>query len=88
MDEPLRPDALPIISRTALSLRNGSDRPEVWVAFRGIVYDASGSRLWRGGLHYGLHWAGQDLTKELEDAPHNELVFSRLPVVGRLNEEE
>jgi len=84
MKELLTPDELPVISRNALSLRNGSDRPEIWVAYRGIVYDASGSRLWRGGLHYGLHWAGQDLTEELLEAPHTELVFSRLPVIGRL----
>jgi predicted heme/steroid binding protein len=78
---------LPWISRRALSLHNGSDRPEIWIAYQGLVYDASASRLWRAGLHYGLHWAGQDLTSELAAAPHNELVFSRLPIVGRLEAE-
>jgi len=85
MESSVSSDDLPVISLSALSLRNGSDRPEIWVAYRGLVYDATGSRLWRGGLHYGLHWAGQDLTSELDDAPHTELVFSRLPVIGRLS---
>jgi predicted heme/steroid binding protein len=78
-----RPD-LPLISRAALALRNGSDRPEIWVAYKGLVYDVSQSRLWRNGLHYGLHWAGQDLTRELEDAPHTEAVFARFKPVAQL----
>jgi predicted heme/steroid binding protein len=53
------------------------------VAFRGTIYDVSESRLWRNGKHYE-HWAGQDLTEELRLAPHNERVFERFPVVGRL----
>jgi predicted heme/steroid binding protein len=76
---------LPSYTAGQLALRNGSDRPETWVAFRGLIYDVTGSRLWRTGLHYGLHWAGQDLTAELADAPHSDAVFARFPVVGRLD---
>jgi predicted heme/steroid binding protein len=75
---------LPIYSANQLALRNGSDKPETWVAFRGVIYDVTGSRLWRTGLHYGLHWAGQDLTAELADAPHTDKVFERFTAVGRL----
>ncbi len=75
---------LPLITARDLALRNGSDREEIWVAYKGLVYDVSGSRLWRTGLHYGLHWAGQDLTKELADAPHTDQVFARFRVVGKL----
>lgn len=75
---------LPEYSSAALSLRNGSDRESIWVAYRGLIYDVTGSRLWRTGLHYGLHWAGQDLTEELKDAPHSEQVFKRFPVIGKL----
>ncbi len=71
------------ITRAQLALRNGQDKPEVWVAYKGEVYDVSQSRLWREGKHYE-HWAGQDLTNELEDAPHTEEVFSRFKVIGRL----
>lgn len=72
-----------LITLAQLALRNGQDKPEVWVAYKGEVYDVSNSRLWRAGKHYE-HWAGQDLTNELEDAPHTEEVFSRFKVIGRL----
>lgn len=67
-----------------LALRNGTDREEIWVAFNGIIYDVSDSRLWRGGKHYE-HWAGQDLTEELGDAPHTSKVFEKFKVVGTLS---
>jgi predicted heme/steroid binding protein len=73
-----------IITRAQLALRNGQDKPEVWVAFQGRVYDVSGSRLWKNGKHYE-HWAGQDLTDELVDAPHTEKVFEKFKVIGRLD---
>jgi predicted heme/steroid binding protein len=76
-------DLLPVITRAQLALRNGQDKPEIWVALRGLVYDVSSSRLWRNGKHYE-HWAGQDLTDELKDAPHNENVFDKFKVIGRL----
>ena len=74
---------LPEYSRAQLALRNGQDKPEVWVAYQGLIYDVTRSRLWREGKHYE-HWAGQDLTDELKDAPHNEKVFERLKVIGQL----
>lgn len=74
---------LPVITLTQLALRNGQDKPEIWIAFNGNVYDVSPSRLWRDGKHYE-HWAGQDLTPELKDAPHTEEVFSRFKIIGKL----
>ena len=76
---------LPIYTRFQLALRNGQDRPEIWVAYLGVIYDVSHSRMWRDGKHYE-HWAGQDLSHELKDAPHNERVFERFIAVGRLKE--
>jgi predicted heme/steroid binding protein len=71
-------------TRAQLALRNGQDRPEIWCAYQGLIYDVGSSRLWRNGKHYE-HWAGQDLTKELEkDAPHTEKVFDKFKVVGKL----
>ncbi len=66
-----------------LALRNGNDRPEIWVAYQGLIYEVNRSRLWRDGKHYE-HWAGQDLTAEMQDAPHNENVFDKFDVVGKL----
>ncbi|MEQ8926514.1 MAG: cytochrome b5 domain-containing protein [Fulvivirga sp.] len=74
---------LPFFTRQQLSLRNGQDREEVWVAYRAIIYDVSRSKLWRDGKHYE-HWAGQDLTDELADAPHNANVFDKFKAIGRL----
>lgn len=74
---------LPTFTRAQLALRNGSDRDEIWCAFRGLIYDVSASRLWRNGKHYE-HWAGQDLTDELTDAPHGEWVFGKFAIVGQL----
>ena len=66
-----------------LALRNGNDRQEIWIAYQGIIYDVTNSRLWKDGKHYE-HWAGQDLTPELADAPHTQSVFEKFEVVGRL----
>lgn len=77
-------DNIPVFTRSQLALRNGQDKPEIWIAFRGIIYDVTESRLWRNGKHYE-HWAGQDLTDELKDAPHTQTVFEKFKVVGRLS---
>ncbi len=74
---------LPIITKRKLSLANGQDSDNIWVAYNGIVYDFSTSALWKNGKHYE-HWAGQDLTEELKHAPHTEIVFKRTSIVGRL----
>ena len=66
-----------------LALRNGQDKPEIWVAYQGVIYDVSSSRLWKKGMHYE-HWAGQDLTEELGDAPHTEKVFEKFQAIGHL----
>ena len=66
-----------------LALRNGQDRDEIWIAYKGIIYDVTESTLWRKVTHYE-HFAGQDLTHELPDAPHTEIVFERLKKVGKL----
>jgi len=75
--------SLPEYTRAQLALRNGQDRPEIWVAYQRNIYNVTESRLWRNGKHYE-HWAGQDLTIELSDAPHTAAVFERFEVVGVL----
>lgn len=74
---------LPLYTKNQLALRNGQDKPEIWIAYQGIIYDVSSSRLWRNGIHYE-HWAGQDLTAELKDAPHTQSVFGKFSAIGRL----
>ncbi len=72
-------------SKQQLSLRNGQDKPEIWIAYKGNIYDVSNSKLWKFGKHYE-HWAGQDLTSELPDAPHTDRVFEKFSAIGHLNE--
>jgi predicted heme/steroid binding protein len=40
--------------------------------------------LWKNGKHYE-HWAGQDLTEELGEAPHTEKVFEKFEAIGQLH---
>ena len=74
---------LPQYTKSQLALRNGQDKPEIWVAYKGVIYEVTESRLWRNGKHYE-HWAGQDLTDELVDAPHTHEVFERFKAIGQL----
>ena len=53
------------------------------MAFDGKIYDMTKSKLWRNGKHYE-HWAGQDLTSELVDAPHSAQVFEKFTPIGLL----
>ncbi len=75
--------SLPVFTRAQLALRNGQDKPQIWIAYKGLVYDVTSSKLWRAGKHYE-HWAGQDLTDELKDAPHTEKVFEKFVPIGRI----
>ena len=74
---------LPLYTISQLALRNGQDKPQIWVAYQGLIYDVTNSRLWRDGKHYE-HWAGQDLTVELQSAPHTAQVFEKFKAIGRL----
>jgi predicted heme/steroid binding protein len=76
-------DNLPQISKGQLALYNGSDKEQIWIAYQGLVYDVTKSKLWKNGKHYE-HWAGQDLTEELQDAPHADWVFDKFDAVARL----
>ena len=75
---------VPTYTKSQLALRNGQDKDQIWVAYQGLIYDVTRSRLWRNGKHYE-HWAGQDLTAELADAPHNQNVFDKYEVIGKLS---
>jgi predicted heme/steroid binding protein len=74
---------LPTYTKQQLALRNGTDKEQIWIAYQGFIYDVTNSRLWRNGKHYE-HWAGQDLTAELKDAPHSEKVFDKFEPIGKL----
>ncbi len=79
-----------IFTKSDLHRFNGEDEDEMYVAYKGIVYDVTDCPKWRRGMHEGLHFPGQDLSQELDnDAPHAGGVFSHpcVVVVGRLRPE-
>ena len=56
---------------------------KTYVAYQGKVYDVSNSYLWKDGIHKG-HYAGKDLTEELNKSPHGPKIIKGFPVVGTL----
>ncbi len=60
----------------------------VHIAHQGKVYDVTGSKLWKGGLHMLRHQAGKDLTIDIQAAPHGPEVLERYPQVAVLKKVE
>ncbi len=77
---------LQAVTMGELRRNNGERGARKYIAFRGLVYDVTDCPKWRPDMHEQLHFAGQDLTSELPDAPHAEDVFRRpcVRLVGRL----
>ncbi|MGE5284576.1 MAG: CopD family protein [Actinomycetota bacterium] len=75
------------LTLSELSSFAGKDGAPIYFAYKGMIYDATGSKLWRKGSHLGKHQAGYDLTRMLDLAPHGEDRVLQLPVVGKLVEE-
>jgi predicted heme/steroid binding protein len=73
--------------RNVLAEFDGSDGKPVYIAFDRKVYDISKSRLWKGGSHMKRHHAGEDLTEDIELAPHGAEMLRRFPQVGVLKQE-
>lgn len=71
-----------------LSQYDGKEGKPAYFAFKGKVYDATNSRLWKSGKHGAAHLAGADLTESFAKAPHSEAVFARLPILGYLAKKE
>jgi predicted heme/steroid binding protein/uncharacterized membrane protein len=64
---------------------DGSDGKPTYLAYNGVVYDVSTSRLWKAGKHMNRHHAGGDMGLELSQAPHSPDVLERFPRVGVLD---
>jgi predicted heme/steroid binding protein len=71
-------------SKEELARYDGKNGSPAYVAYRGKVYDLSGSFLWKNGNHQVLHNAGVDLTDAIEQAPHSGDTLERFRVVGTL----
>jgi len=77
-----------VVSQAELKRGTGERGARKFIAFNGIVYDVTDCPKWRLDMHENLHFPGQDLSSELEEAPHEEDVFSRpcVKIVGKLAE--
>jgi predicted heme/steroid binding protein/uncharacterized membrane protein len=67
---------------------NGEDGQPTYIAYGGKVYDVSESKLWRKGQHMNRHRSGEDLTHDMQAAPHEADVLERYPQVGTLKQVE
>lgn len=65
---------------------DGKEGRPAYIAYKGKVYDVSGSRLWKDGSHARKHLAGHDLSDALKTAPHGEEKVLAMPVAGRIVE--
>jgi predicted heme/steroid binding protein/uncharacterized membrane protein len=66
---------------------DGNNGRPVYVAYKGKVYDVSSSKLWKNGLHMKRHHAGNDLTADIQGAPHEPDVLEKYPQIGTLKKE-
>ena len=62
---------------------NGKDKPQMYVAVNGKIYDVTHVKHWAGGTHHNHH-AGTDLTDQMKNSPHGNSVLKWLHVVGKL----
>lgn len=72
----------------SLARFDGMEGRPAYTAFEGKVYDVTGSNMWLGGRHESRHSAGEDLSHQMVNAPHDESVLGKFPVVGELVEEQ
>lgn len=72
------------LSKGELLSFDGKEGRPAYIAYKGLVYNVSGSRLWKDGSHLKKHSAGSDLTDVLGTAPHGEEKVLGMPSVGTL----
>ena len=80
-------EAMREFTRDELAKANGQNGAPILVAVNGNVYDVSKSDMWTGGFHQDLHNSGRDMTSAMNDAPHDESVLERYPLVGTLKKD-
>lgn len=57
----------------------------IYFAYNGKVYDATESPLFKDGMHFE-HFAGQNLSEYMDDAPHGDEALEDLEVIGDFEE--
>jgi predicted heme/steroid binding protein/uncharacterized membrane protein len=64
---------------------DGKEGRPAYIAYKGMIYDVTGSKMWKGGFHLKKHSAGNDLTNVLKSAPHGEEKVLSMPIIGKLH---
>lgn len=65
-----------------LAAFDGKEGRPAYIAYKGIIYDITNSRLWKDGRHMMKHHAGTDLSETLKQAPHGDDKVLAMPQVG------
>ncbi|NCO12102.1 MAG: hypothetical protein COZ34_00875 [Candidatus Pacebacteria bacterium CG_4_10_14_3_um_filter_34_15] len=82
-DDPIVSSDNKIFTVKELAEFDGKDGRKSYIAYEGVVYDVTDSKLWKLGEHFGLN-AGVDLTERMSEAPHGDEVFAGFEVLGRI----
>jgi predicted heme/steroid binding protein/uncharacterized membrane protein len=75
-------------TKAELENAKGPDGNSTLVAVNGKVYDTSNSKMWKNGEHVKSHHAGQDLSLEIQAAPHGLEVLKHLKQIGVIEEQQ
>jgi predicted heme/steroid binding protein len=70
----------------SLAEYDGKEGRPAYIAFEGKVYDVTSSGMWEDGQHEGEHYAGTDLTADMDFAPHLADALEGFTVVGEFVE--
>jgi predicted heme/steroid binding protein len=73
-----------LFTREELSKYDGSGGNPSYIAYEGKVYDVSSAPNWIDGSHFE-HYAADDLTGAINDAPHGDDVMDAFPIIGELS---
>lgn len=69
-----------VFTQEDLAQFDGTNGNKAYYAFKGVVYDGTGTVLWEQGEYLGIK-AGTDLTAQITTA-NAEQLFINLPIVG------
>lgn len=85
-EPPILAEDLPSFTLEELKGMDGTGGKPIYIAYKGRVYDLSTSPLFQGEGKMRCHVGGQDLTREIDIAPHGEDLVFKFPVIGKVKE--
>lgn len=75
------------IDRETLLKHDGKEGRPAYVAVEGKIYEVTGNRLWKNGMHMNRHQAGTDLTEAIAASPHGKDILIKIQEKGTLAKE-